>query len=155
MIDIGIQKKDRKLIADSLCRMLADSYLLLMKTQGFYWNIRGENAHNLQLLFHENSIDLMGGIHSIAQRIRALDFYVPMTFNDFLQLSSLKEDHHHLHESLDIIRRLIIDNEFLVRRSQEVYEIATASNDPVTRHMMQERMRIHSESAWKMRIHID
>ncbi len=155
MIDIGIQKKDRKLIADSLCRMLADSYLLLIKTQGFYWNVRGETAHNLQLLFHENTVDLMDSIHSIAKRIRALDFYVPMTFSDFLQLSSLKEDHHHLHESPDIIRKLAIDNEFLVRRSQEVYEIATVTNDPVTGHMMQERMRIHSENAWKMRIHID
>lgn len=155
MLDIGLSKKDRKLVADALSCMLSDSYLLFIKTQGFAWNIKGDHAYSLQLLFLEQSQELMHTIHKLANRIRSLDYHVPNSLREYLHFSGLQENTQHVHEPHDMVRALILDNEFLVRRSQDVYDIANTVNDPVARYLMQDRMRVHSENAWKMRMHIE
>lgn len=155
MIDIGLSKKDRKLIADSLSCILSDSYLLYVKTQSFSWNVKGEGAYSLQLLFLDQANEFLHNITRLANRIRALDYYVPGSIQEYMRLSSLHEAKHPIHEPHDMMRALILDNEFLVRRSHEVYDMAGTVNDPVTRHLMQERMHVHSENAWKMRMHLE
>jgi starvation-inducible DNA-binding protein len=155
MIDIGLPKKERKLLADALCRILSDGYLLYVKTQGFYWNITGEGASSIQTLFQRMADEQIHALHTISKRIRVLGYFVPSTFGDFLHMSGLKEDHHNLHDAHDIIRRLILDNEFAVRQLTEVYELARSLNDPVTYNMIQDRMRIHGENAWQLRIHLE
>lgn len=155
MIDIGLSKKDRKLISDALSCILSDTYIIYVKTQGFSWNVKGEGAYNLQILFMEQANEFLQTINRLARRIRALDEYVPSAIHEYIKLSSLHESKQHIHEPHDMIRMLILDNEFLVRRSHDVYDIANATNDPVTRHLMQERMQLHSENAWKMRMHLE
>ena len=43
-INIGINEGDRKDIADGLSKVLADSYLLYLRTQNYHWNVTGELA---------------------------------------------------------------------------------------------------------------
>ena len=39
----GIQPEDRSKIASELGKVLADSYMLFIKTQGVHWNVVGPN----------------------------------------------------------------------------------------------------------------
>ena len=155
MLDIGISKKDRKVIADSLSCLLSDSFIMYIKLQGCTWNMKGENAYNFQVLFTDQGSELLQGLHKIAYRIRSLDYIVPSSFKEYMHYSGLNEIKQGTHETIDIIKMLILDHEFLVRRAADVYDIANTINDPVTRSLVQERMRIHSENAWKMRMHIE
>lgn len=155
MIDVGLSKHDRKLIADALACMLSDIYVLYIKTQGFSWNMRGDGSYALQLLFAEQASDYLHTINKLGQRIRSLDFYVPGSIKEYLHHTGLTEHKTHTQDTHDVIRTLLLDNEFLVRRSHDVYDIANTVNDPVTRHLMQDRMRVHAENAWKLRMHIE
>ncbi|MCA9623884.1 MAG: DNA starvation/stationary phase protection protein, partial [Myxococcales bacterium] len=38
-IDIGISETNRKLLADELSKLLADSYTLYLETHNFHWNV--------------------------------------------------------------------------------------------------------------------
>lgn len=40
-IDIGIDAKARKAIAEGLSAVLADTYTVYLKTHGFHWNVTG------------------------------------------------------------------------------------------------------------------
>ena len=40
-MDIGLPKEDRKIIADALSHVLADTFILYLKTHSFHWNVRG------------------------------------------------------------------------------------------------------------------
>lgn len=51
-VNIGMSKDQRKKIADGLSRVLADSYMLYLKTHNYHWNVTGEHFHSL----HEQSI---------------------------------------------------------------------------------------------------
>ena len=50
-IDIGIDKKDRKAIAEGLSCLLADTYVLYLKTHNYHWNVTGPMFQTLHLMF--------------------------------------------------------------------------------------------------------
>ena len=62
-IDIGIDKKDRKAIADGLSRLLADTYTLYLKTHNYHWNVTGP-------MFQTQYNELWLAVGLLAERIR-------------------------------------------------------------------------------------
>ena len=50
-INIGINDKDRKKIADGLSKLLADTYTLYLKTHNYHWNVVGPMFHSLHTMF--------------------------------------------------------------------------------------------------------
>ena len=45
-------------VADSLKIVLADSYVLYLKTQNYHWNVTGPHFKSLHMLFEEQYTDL-------------------------------------------------------------------------------------------------
>ena len=155
MMDIGMQKKDRKVIADALSRVLADTFTLYAKTQGFHWNVTGPHFYSLHTFFETLYKDLIEGGDRIAERIRALGYWAPNSFSEFSGLSAIKEETHHIYDASDMLRQLVLDNELMVRRLNEVFDVAEANNDGVTADMITERMDVHSKAAWMLRSHLE
>jgi len=81
IMDIGLQKKDRKVIADALSHVLADTFMLYAKTHSFHWNVTGPYFHSLHNFFKELYEDLIEGGDTIAERIRALGHWAPGSFS--------------------------------------------------------------------------
>nr|MBP8795013.1 DNA starvation/stationary phase protection protein [Brachymonas sp.] len=50
-VNIGIDAKDRKKIADGLSALLADSYTLYLMTHNFHWNVTGPHFNSLHAMF--------------------------------------------------------------------------------------------------------
>src|SRR3954463_10512935 len=90
-IDIGIDDASRKTIADGLSRLLADTYTLYLKTHNFHWNVTGPMFETLHLMFEQQYIELAEAVDQVAERIRALGFPAPATYQEFLALSSIKD----------------------------------------------------------------
>ena len=49
-MDTGISAKDRTAIAGGLSRLLADTYILYLKTHNFHWNVEGPMFQTLHLM---------------------------------------------------------------------------------------------------------
>lgn len=154
LMDIGIQKKERKLITGGLSRFLADTFILCLKTQNYHWNVTGSSFKALHTLFEELYVDLFSAGDMIAERIRALDFYVPGSYSEFSHLTAIEEERA-VPEAADMIHQLTLDNELMIRRASEVCSMAESLNDPVTVDLMVQRMKAHSHSAWLLRSHIE
>lgn len=52
-VNIGIDAKDRKKIANGLSALLADSYTLYLMTHNFHWNVTGPHFNSLHAMFME------------------------------------------------------------------------------------------------------
>ena len=50
-INIGLEAGKRKKVANALSGLLADTYVLYVKTQNFHWNVTGLHFHSLHLMF--------------------------------------------------------------------------------------------------------
>jgi starvation-inducible DNA-binding protein len=74
-MDTGISTKDRGAIAQGLSRLLADTYLLYLKTHNFHWNVEGPMFQTLHVMFMDQYTEQWNAIDPIAERIRALGHY--------------------------------------------------------------------------------
>lgn len=152
MINIGITKKDRKIICESLSRFLADIFILYIKTHGYHWNVTGVTFKQLHSLFGEQYEELLEAADAVAERMRALDFYAPASFTEYLKTTTLDEERG-VPEAHKMVRQLCADHESMVRRANEVCAVAESLGDNATADLMIERMRKHSHHAWMLRSH--
>ena len=149
-INIGIKGKDRKIVTKGLSKLLSDTYLLYLKTQGYHWNVTGKLFKSLHSMFEEQYKEIASSIDEIAERIRALGEFTPASFSTFMKLSSLKEENA-IPAAEEMIHNLVQGNEAVVLSAREIIEIANECEDDVTADLMVERMRVHEKNAWMLR----
>src|SRR5690554_1302291 len=104
-VNIGINKENRKKVADGLLKVLADSYVLYLKTQNFHWNVTGPHFHSLHEQFEVQYKDLAEAIDEIAERIRILGFKVSGTLKKFSELTSIEENTDQP-DAMEMVKRL-------------------------------------------------
>jgi starvation-inducible DNA-binding protein len=153
-INIGIGAKEREAIANGLSRMLADSFVLYLKTHNYHWNVKGPMFQTLHILFMTQYTELWNALDEIAERIRSLGFPAPGTYKEFTRLSSIKESDG-VPRAEDMIRDLIVCSETVTRTAREVLEVADSANDQPTVDLLTQRMQIHEKNAWMLRSLLD
>ena len=149
-INIGISEKDRKAVCKGLNKLLADSYLLYLKTQNYHWNVTGKMFQSLHTLFEEQYLEQAAAIDVVAERIRALGEYAPGSFAAFSKVSSIKEETA-IPYADEMIHNLVQGNEAVVTTAREIVALANECEDDVTTDLMIERMQIHEKNAWMLR----
>jgi starvation-inducible DNA-binding protein len=149
-INIGISEKDRKVVSKGLSKLLADSYILYLKTQNYHWNVTGSMFQPLHILFQEQYKEQSHAIDIIAERIRALGEFAPGTFANFSKLTSIKEESS-IPPAEEMIHNLVQANEAVVTTAREIISIADECEDDVTADLLIERMQVHEKNAWMLR----
>ena len=149
-IDIGIKDKDRKIIADGLSRLLADTYTLYLKTHNFHWNVTGPMFQTLHLMFETQYNELALAVDLIAERIRALGYPAPGTYADYAKLSSIKETPG-VPKAEEMIRLLVEGQEAVVRTARSIFPSVEKVNDEPTADLLTQRMQVHEKTAWMLR----
>ena len=91
-INIGISLESREKISHGLSKLLADTYTLYLKTHNYHWNVEGPHFQTLHTMFESQYTELAGAVDLIAERIRALGFYAPGSYQEFSKLTSIKEN---------------------------------------------------------------
>src|SRR5690606_13121062 len=149
-VNIGIDDAHRRLIAQGLSRVLADSYTLCLKTHNFHWNVTGPMFQTLHLMFETQYSELALAVDLVAERIRALGFAAPGTYKQFAQLSALQEEEG-VPKAQDMIRRLVEGHETVARTAREVFKAAEGASDQPTCDLLTQRMQVHEKTAWMLR----
>lgn len=154
IMNIGIDKNNRKVVVDALMRVLADSFILSLKTRNYHWNVTGPAFAQLHALFETiyGTLDETGD--TIAERIRALGHRSPGSYVEFISMSVIKEEMDSP-DHTDMIHSLVLDVEHLMRRIDEVKDVAMMGKDDATADMMIEQLRSLGKFAWMLRSHLE
>jgi starvation-inducible DNA-binding protein len=149
-IDTGISAKDRAAIAAGLSRLLADTYLLYLKTHGFHWNVEGPMFQTLHQMFMTQYTETWNAIDPIAERIRALGHYAPGSYQQYIKLASVKETAG-VPKAEKMVQELISGQETVTRTARSVLPVADKANDQPTLDLLTQRLDIHEKNAWMLR----
>jgi starvation-inducible DNA-binding protein len=149
----GMAEQSRLAISEGLSRVLAETYALYLKTQNFHWNVRGPEFYSLHLLFEKQYQEMAESVDEIAERIRALGFFVDATFSGFADLSSIKEEEKVLIAN-EMLASLIQGHEALIRHGRKVAEVADRDGDFATVDMLGRYLGAHEKMAWMLRSQI-
>lgn len=147
---IGVSEDDRMSVAAELSVLLADTYVLYLKTQNFHWNVKSVHFRSYHLMFEEQYTELAAAIDEIAERIRALGSNAPGTFSEFLNLATLTEAQGGENAS-DMISCLLADHEQIARNIRSALPNVANVHDDGTEDFMIERMSAHEKTAWMLR----
>ena len=149
-IDIGIDSKQRRAIADGPAHLLADTYTLYLKTHNYHWNVTGPMFNTLHLMFETQYNELALAVDSIAERIRALGYPAPGSYAQYAKLSVIKET-----DGVPAAEKMIADlvkgQEAVVRTARSVLPTAEKANDQPTIDLLTQRMNTHEKTAWMLR----
>lgn len=153
-INIGISPRDRESLSKGLSRILAESFILYMKTHNYHWNVKGPMFQTLHVLFETQYTELWGSLDQIAERIRALGFAAPGTLKEFLKLASLKEIEG-VPTAEDMIRDVLGGSELVSRLCRDLLKISDKANDDPTTDLLTQRIDVHEKNAWMLRSLLD
>jgi len=149
-IDTGISAKNRAAIAQGLSRLLADTYVLYLKTHSFHWNVEGPMFQTLHLMFMDQYTEAWNAIDPVAERIRSLGHYAPGSYKQYVELATVKEAQG-VPKAGRMIAELIAGQEAVARTARSVLPLAEAANDQPTLDLLTQRLNIHEKNAWMLR----
>ena len=149
-IAIGLTDKQRESIAEGVSRLLADTYVLYLKTQNFHWNVTGPNFKSLHVMFDEQYNELAAAVDVLAERIRALGVAAPASFSKFTKLSKIKEENK-VPKWQDMVAQLLEGHETAIQTTLDMMDVVKKADDEVTLNLLAERMDAHGKTAWMLR----
>jgi starvation-inducible DNA-binding protein len=149
-IDTGISDKQRAAIVHGLSKLLADTYVVYLKTHNFHWNVEGPMFQSLHQMFMEQYTETWNAIDLIAERIRSLGEYAPGTYKQYSKLTRITETDG-VPKAEQMVQLLIEGQEAVVRTARELLPVADEANDEPTLDLLTQRMQVHEKNAWMLR----
>ncbi len=152
-VDLGLGANVRKKVAEGLAEVLADHYLLALKTQNFHWNVTGPNFQGLHTLFGTQYEALHTAVDLLAERIRTLGFPAPGGFAVYGKMATLKEAKGG-EPWQEMCTQLAADNDSLVKACRKLGDMADEAGDTETGDLMNGRKEEMAKAAWMLRSHV-
>ncbi len=141
-------------VAKELARLLANSYLLYVKTHNYHWNVTGPKFTSLHALFEAQYTEMAAAIDVIAERIRAVGDFAPGSLAAFSELANIEEEEGHP-DANEMIRNLAADQETIVEAAQKVVEAAEGADDVASADLATQRIALHQKNAWMLHSHLE
>ncbi len=154
-MDIDIASDSRVAITALLNALLADEYILAVKSQNFHWNIRNSmNFGELHTFFGKIYSQGADTIDLIAERIRALGGCPLGSMVEFIKNARLKEEIEAAANDKDMIKKLLDDSEAIIRSVRANIQKTAELGDMGTNNMLSELITKHEKMAWMLRSYL-
>lgn|SRR5690606_4205510 len=151
-LNTGIEDINAKKVAEELNKVLADEFVLYIKTLKFHWNIEGRDFHALHLFSEEQYNELRIIIDEVAERIRKIGHFANGSMKQFLADSSLKEHTETARLTEEMMLELLAGHEAIIRKTRELIEdFDKKYEDEGSADFITGVMQKHEEMAWMLR----
>ncbi len=151
-LNTGISEENSKKIADALNHVLADEFVLYIKTLNFHWNIEGRDFHTLHLFLDDQYHQLQIIIDSVAERIRKIGHFATGSMKEFLDGASLKEHSGAASVSEDMLADLASDHDAVIRKMRTlINDFEDKYDDAGSSDFITGIMKEHEKMSWMLR----
>ncbi|MCH9609180.1 MAG: DNA protection during starvation protein 2 [Chlamydiales bacterium] len=140
-------------MCDKLSHLVADTFVLYVKTLNFHWNMVSPQFFMYHKLLQSQYEGLQELGDELAERIRQFQRTSPGSMAEFIKLSCLKESPTNLTDR-EMIEELVSVHEKLVEHCREAIGFADSIEDHGTSDLLVQQMRDHDKQAWLLRSHL-
>lgn len=152
MNTIGI--KDNTKVTKFLTVLLADEFVLYMKTRNAHWNVEGPDFHTMHTYFEQQYNELALIVDEVAERLRKLDHYAAASLTEYLKLTHLSEKPLEKNDSMSFIKALLSDYESIIIYIREQLKALENQLDTGTEDFITGLLEQHEKTAWMLRAHL-
>ena len=137
-------------LIDKAKTVLADTFVMYMKSHSYHWNVIGPDFPQLHEFFGNLYEDLHGAVDPLAEHVRALDAFAPATLVRMTELSSIKEDEK-IPTTQNMITNLLDANETVLKSLDDARKKADEDGMFGYVNFLEERMMIHAKHGWMLK----
>lgn len=130
----------------------AETYLLLIKTHNFHWNVKGPLFQSLHTLFEAQYNELFLAVDVLAERLKALNQRALGSAEEFLKISSISGSSEEKWKKM--IKELVKDHQQIVKDYNVLIKLSQKSNDESTADLAIERIEVHQKHIWMLESHL-
>jgi starvation-inducible DNA-binding protein len=133
--DLG--EKARKAITQSINQLVADSFALYIKTKNFHWHVSGRHYRDYHLLLDEQADQIFAMIDVLAERVRKLGGTTIRSIGSIARLKEIADDDDEFVLPLNMIRRLLKDNQHFAAKIREAHQVCDQYADVATASILE------------------
>jgi len=138
------------MIADTLRKVISDSYILYFKAHTYHWNVEGSDFQQYHSFLGNFYEDVFKSIDSFAELIRTLDEYAPTSLNKLLSTSEIQEADG-VPDAVNMLRTIKRDNDIFLSVLVQAYDEAEKASEFGISNFLQDRIQAHEKHAWMLR----
>ncbi len=150
--NIGLSKDQIKNVTKLLNQVLADEFVLYMRTRKYHWNVTGVHFNDLHKFFEQQYIELETNIDDAAERARTIGGLAVGTLQEYKELTRLEETPNDYPEAMIMLKNLTDGHEAIIRELRTDIEKCTEElDDAGTADFLTQLMEKHEKTAWMLR----
>jgi starvation-inducible DNA-binding protein len=124
-------------ISEALRRLLADIFVLFVKTKNFHWHMSGRNFRDYHLLLDEHAGQIFAMTDDIAERARKLGGTTLRSIGDISHHQRLKDNNKESITPKEMLEELCADNQALARFLRSTHELCDRYFDVATTSLIE------------------
>ncbi|PRY52406.1 starvation-inducible DNA-binding protein [Arcticibacter pallidicorallinus] len=148
---IGLKDTDVRPIVDELNDYLANYHIHYQKLRGAHWNVKGKSFFTLHVKFEELYTNAVATIDELAERILTLGKAPLSTYQDYIDIATIKEINTIGMEDLKLVEAILEDFSALIEMERKLMEATAASGDDGTNDMINRFMQFKEKNTWMLR----
>lgn len=131
--------------------VLANVFLMYFKAHSNHWNVEGKNFSQYHSFLGDLYEDLFDSVDTIAEEMRALDVYAPVSLMEMYNYKTVQEDSAKPATALDMIGNLAIMNQQVLDSLNKLFAACTAQNKQGFANFVADRIDKHNKHGWMLR----
>jgi starvation-inducible DNA-binding protein len=124
-------------IAAALNAMLADVFVLYLKTKNFHWHVSGPHFRDYHLLLDEHATQIFAMTDDIAERVRKIGGTTIRSVGHVARLQRLSDNNADFVEPQDMLAELREDNQRLIASMRETHDLCDEGRDVATASLIE------------------
>lgn len=130
-------------------KLLANTFVLSLKTKNFHWNVKGPHFFSLHNMFEEQYTELDTAIDDIAEGLRQGGVIVPATLKFYDETADIQSADGNI-ASNDMVKALAADHQLII----DELEIALGNDaielTPGQEDLLVSRLASHKKTHWML-----
>lgn len=149
--DIGVKDGDKDFAKQILDEVLANTYVLYVKTQNYHWNVTGKEFPQYHEFLEQQYTELAAAADEIAEMTRTYERNPISTMKQFIETAEIKEDPDYP-DAGTMIENLAKDHETIIKSLREkVRKSESKENLQGLADFLTALMEKHMKTAWMLR----
>lgn len=146
---LGLDQKKSEELSEKLNILLSNFQVYYQNLRGLHWNIKGKNFFELHVKFEELYTDAQEKVDLIAERILTLQGVPLHTFNDYINLSTVKVANN-ISNDVESVKLIVDSLSALIKIERELLNLSDVADDEGTNAMMSDFISEQEKTIWMM-----
>ena len=134
-------------LIEQLRTILGTNFGLYFKIHSYHWNVEGPDFVQYHKFLGKLYEQVFNNTDLIAEKLRALETYTPVSLTRMKELSDIEEDVSVL-EAMPMFQNLVVANDRYIIHLRAGIVAAEAANEPAIGNFLQDILDQHQKHAW-------